>query len=161
MYGLASFRQAEGKWIIAVNDDIDGENADALFWAMAYRCRPQTDVEILKNQHPGHGPRSQLDDMDASVLIDATLKETYPPVSLPKKEFMEHAATIWNELGLPKLTPQKPWHGYDLGEWTQEFEHQAQQAIKGDYWTTGELNAQRRRDDVPMNTDVRDLKDKD
>jgi UbiD family decarboxylase len=159
MYGLASFRQAEGKWIIAVDEDIDGENPDALFWAMAYRCKPQNDVEILKYQDPGHGPRSQLDDMDASVLIDATLKETYPPVSLPKKVYMENAAKIWDELGLPKLKPESPWYGYDLGEWTEEFEHMAEQATKGDYWQTGKLNAQRRRNDVAMNTEVRTLGD--
>jgi UbiD family decarboxylase len=161
MYGLASFRQAEGKWIIAVNDDIDGENADALFWAMAYRCRPQNDVEILKNQHPGHGPRGVGDDTDASVLIDATLKGTYPPVSLPKKEYMERAATIWQELGLPRLNRQAPWFGYDLGEWTPGFEQQAKRATDGDYWKTGEANAQRRRSDLPMNTDVRSLDDED
>ena len=161
LYGLSAYRQAEGKWIIAVNEDIDGENADALFWAMAYRCKPQNDVQILKHQDPGHGPRSLEDFEDASVLIDATLKETYPPISLPKPEFMEKAAVIWAELGLPELRRQSPWFGYDLGEWTEEFEQMAQLAVKSEYWQTGQIMAQRRRNDVAMNTEVRTVKDQD
>ena len=161
LYGLSAYRQAEGKWIIAVNEDIDGENADALFWAMAYRCKPQNDVQILKHQDPGHGPRSLEDFEDASVLIDATLKETYPPISLPKPEFMEKAAVIWAELGLPELRRQSPWFGYDLGEWTEEFEQMAQLAVKSEYWQTGQIMAQRRRNDVAMNTEVRSVKDQD
>jgi 4-hydroxy-3-polyprenylbenzoate decarboxylase len=161
MYGLASFRQSEGKWIIAVNEDIDGENADALFWAMAYRCKPQHDVEIIKHQDSGHGPRDLDDPEDASVLIDATLNGTFPPVALPKQEFMERAAEIWDELGLPKLKRESPWYGYDLGEWTEEFEHMAELAVKSEYWETGKVIAQRRRNDVAMNTEVRSLKEDD
>ena len=37
MYGAASLHRAAGKYVIAVNDDIDPDNADAVFWAMAYR----------------------------------------------------------------------------------------------------------------------------
>ena len=160
LYGLASYRQAEGKWIIAVDEDIDGSNADALFWAMAYRCKPQRDLVVLPHQDGGHGPRTLDDPEDASVLVDATLKETYPPVSLPKPEFMERAAEIWAELGLPELERQEPWYGYDLGEWTEEFEKMADLAVKGDYWQTGQVMAQRRRNDVAMNTEVRTV-DKD
>jgi 4-hydroxy-3-polyprenylbenzoate decarboxylase len=93
------------------------DDTDAVFWAMSYRCKPHNDVEILKHKHEGHGPRSLLDSEDSAVLIDATLKETFPPVSLPKREFMEKAKKIWEELGLPKLKPKAPWFGYDMGEW--------------------------------------------
>ena len=161
MYGIASFRQAEGKWIIAVNDDIDPGNGDALFWVMSYRVRPHRDVEILKNKHEGHGPRSQVDSADSAVLIDATLKESYPPVALPKREYMEEAAKIWDELGLPALEPEAPWYGYDLGEWNEDFERMAQRAVRSEYWETGKIFAQRRRKDVAMNTEIRSLKDQD
>jgi 4-hydroxy-3-polyprenylbenzoate decarboxylase len=73
LYGVASLRRAEGKWIIAVNEDIDPDNTDAVFWAMSYRSKPHRDVEILKHKDEGHGPRSLLDSEDAAVLIDATL----------------------------------------------------------------------------------------
>lgn len=157
LYGVASLRRAEGKWVIAVNEDIDPDNTDAVFWAMSYRCKPHRDVEMLKHKDEGHGPRSLIDSEDSAVLIDATLKETFPPVSLPKRQYMENAKEIWEELGMPKLRPQAPWYGYDLGEWNEELEAMARRAVRSEYWTTGQIIAQRRRGDVPMNTEIRTL----
>ncbi len=160
LYGAASLHRAAGKYVIAVNDDIDPNNADALFWAMAYRANPALDVEILKHRDQGHGPRSARNGgEDASVLFDATLKENFPPISLPKKEYMENAKKIWDELGLPALKPQAPWYGYSLGEWEEEFDVMAKRAVESDYFKTGEIIAQRRRSDLRMNTEVRTLKD--
>ena len=122
---------------------------------MAYRCRPQNDVHVLEHKDQGHGPRSLIEPEDAAVLIDATLKEAFPPVSLPKKEFMENAAQIWDELGLPTLRPESPWFGYSLGEWGEDLEEMAGRAVKSEYWETGKIYAQRRRSDVAMNTEVR------
>jgi 3-polyprenyl-4-hydroxybenzoate decarboxylase len=162
MYGAASLHRAAGKYVIALNDDIDPDNADAIFWAMAYRANPALDVEILKHRDQGHGPRSQRNGgEDASVLFDATLKEDFPPISLPKKEYMENAKVIWEELGLPELKPQTPWHGYSLGDWDEEFDVMAKRAVESDYFKTGEIIAQRRRNDLAMNTEVRSLKDED
>jgi len=159
MYGIASHRMAEGKWIVAINEDIDPDDTNALFWAMSYRCKPHRDVEILKHQHEGHGPRSLIDSEDSAVLVDATLKETFPPISLPKKEYMENAKKIWEELGLPTVKPEAPWYGYDLGEWNDNLEHMAQLAVKSDYWETGKVIKRLRRNDVEMNTEVRTLDD--
>ena len=156
LYGAASLHRAAGKYVIAVNEDIDPDNADALFWAMAYRANPALDLEMLGHRDQGHGPRSLRNDgEDASVLIDATLKEDFPPISLPKREFMEKARTIWEELGLPPLKPETPWHGYSLGEWSDEFDRAAALATQGEYFETGRIIAQRRRKDVEMNTEVR------
>ena len=157
LYGVASLRRAEGKWVVAVNEDIDTDDANAVFWAMSYRCKPHRDVEILRHKDEGHGPRSLIDSEDGAVLVDATLKETYPPVSLPKRQYMEAAAEIWNELGLPRLKPERPWFGYDLGEWNADLEAMARRAARGDYWETGRIIAQRRRGDVAMNTEIRTL----
>ena len=157
LYGVASLRRAEGKWVIAVNEDIDPDDTNAVFWAMSYRCKPHRDVEILKHKDEGHGPRSLIDSEDGAVLVDATLKETFPPVSLPKRQYMEAAAEIWNELGLPKLKPERPWFGYDLGEWNEDLESMARRAVRSEYWETGRIIAQRRRGDVSMNTEVRTL----
>ena len=157
LYGVASLRRAEGKWIIAVNEDIDPDDTNAVFWAMSYRSKPHRDVEILKHKDEGHGPRSLIDSEDGAVLVDATLKETFPPVSLPKRQYMEAAAEIWNELGLPKLKPERPWFGYDLGEWNEDLESMARRAVRSEYWETGRIIAQRRRGDVSMNTEVRTL----
>ena len=84
--------------------------------------------------------------MDCScLLVDTTLKWGFPPVSLPKKEFMEDALNLWQEIGLPSLKLQEPWYGYSLGYWTEENEQQADLAVKGEYYQTGELFLQRRQ----------------
>jgi 4-hydroxy-3-polyprenylbenzoate decarboxylase len=156
LYGAAAWNRAAGKYIIAVNEDIDPDNADALLWAMSYRANPDLDLQILRHRDQGHGPRSQRNNgEDASVLIDATLKEDFPPISLPKREYMERAREIWQELGLPPLKPEAPWYGYSLGDWPEELEQAASLAVKGEYFQTGEKLVQRRRKDVAMNTEVR------
>jgi UbiD family decarboxylase len=160
LYGAAAWNRAAGKYVVAVNEDIDPDNADALLWAMSYRANPALDLQILHHRDQGHGPRSKRNDgEDASVLIDATMKEDFPPISLPKREYMEGARAIWEELGLPKLKPEAPWFGYSLGEWSDELERAAELAVKGDYFKTGELLVKRRRKDVKMNTEVRDLQE--
>jgi UbiD family decarboxylase len=158
LYGAAVLHRASGKYVIALNDDIDPTNADALLWAMSYRANPNLDFHILPHRDQGHGPRSKRNGgQDASVLIDATLKENFPPISLPKREYMERAKTIWEELGLPRLKPEVPWFGYSLGEWPAEMEEAAKRAIRGDYLETGKLLEKRRRKDVRMNTEVRNV----
>src|SRR5882672_2690839 len=47
LYGAAVLHRAAGKYVIALNDDIDPENADAIFWAMSYRANPNLDFHIL------------------------------------------------------------------------------------------------------------------
>src|SRR5580698_2840133 len=138
LYGAAVLHRAAGKYVIALNDDIDPENADALLWAMSYRANAGIDMHIMPHRDQGHGPRSKRNGgEDASVLIDATLKENFPPISLPKREYMENARKIWDELGLPKLKPEAPWHGYSLGEWSDDLDAAAARATRGDYFETG------------------------
>ncbi len=162
MYGLCSQHRAVGKYVIALDEDIDPQNMDAVWWALSYRCNPALDIEILKHRDQGHGPRSLRNDgEDASVLFDATLKEPFPPVSLPKREYMENAKKIWDELGLPPLKPQAPWFGTSLGEWDERFDVMAERAVKGDYWVTGDIIAQQRRNDVTMNTEIRRVRKKE
>jgi UbiD family decarboxylase len=156
LHGASALHRFAGKWIIAVDPDIDPENADALFWAMSYRCQPQHDLKMLPHKDPGHGPRGPHDGGEtAAVLINAMLKGTYAPVALPKREFMEQARAIWERLGLPPLTPQPPWHGYDLGHWPAELERQARMAVESNYFAVGEELAQQRRGDVDMNAPVK------
>jgi 3-polyprenyl-4-hydroxybenzoate decarboxylase len=158
LYGAAVLHRAAGKYVIAVNDDIDPDNADAILWAMSYRANPSLDFHILPHRDQGHGPRSKRNGgQDASVLIDATLKEDFPPISLPKREYMERAKVIWEELGLPELKPESPWFGYSLGEWPLEMEEDAKRATRGDYFEAGKRQEQRRRKDVRMNTEVRNV----
>jgi 4-hydroxy-3-polyprenylbenzoate decarboxylase len=155
LHGASALHRFAGKWIIAVDPDIDPENADALFWAMSYRCQPQHDLQLLPHKDPGHGPRGPHDGGEtAAVLVNATLKGTYAPVALPKREFMEQARAIWERLGLPALTPQAPWHGYDLGHWPPELERQARMAVESNYFALGDELERQRRGDVAMNAPV-------
>src|SRR5579864_6975568 len=159
LYGAASWNRAAGKYVIAVNEDIDPDNADALLWAMSYRANPALDLQILHHRDQGHGPRSKRNGgQDASVLIDATLKEDFPPISLPKRPYMERAKAIWEELGLPKLKPESPWFGYSLGEWSPDLDEAAERATRGDYFEMGKALEKRRRKDLRMNTEVRNVK---
>jgi UbiD family decarboxylase len=160
LYGAAVLHRAAGKYVIAVNDDIDPENADAILWAMSYRANAALDMHIMPHRDQGHGPRSKRNGgEDASVLIDATLKENFPPISLPKREYMENARKIWEELGLPKLKPEAPWYGYSLGEWSPDLDAAALRATRGDYFAAGKQLVKRRRKDVRMNTEVRNVKE--
>ena len=150
LYAAMTYNPGVGKIIIAVDEDIDPENLDAVFWAMAYRMKPDQDVAIIKNRSKGHAPPFELsgriidEPIDSAMLINATLREPFPPVSLPKREYMERAREIWEELGLPKLTPENPWFGYSLGQWTDELEEEARLAVMGRYYETGEKLARNR-----------------
>jgi UbiD family decarboxylase len=156
MMGAVAFRPSMSKIVVAVDEDIDPENMDAVFWALGYRSQPHRDVQIIRGTDIGHAPRHDARGSadDSCLLWDATLKETFPPISLPKKEYMERARKLWEKLDLPKLEPESPWHGYSLGDWNPELDEEAKLAIAGEFWQTGEKIAleRRRTDDVPLNT---------
>jgi len=65
-------------------------------------------------------------------------------VSLPRKEFMEKAKQIWEELELSPLKPRVPWYGYSLGAWGPEDEEEAELALRGEHFITGEKATSRR-----------------
>ena len=158
LYGASSLAAAIGKYVVAVNEDIDPSNGDAVFWALAYRANPALDVQILKHRVP-YGPRDKRshNGEDSTLLIDATLKSDMPPIALPKKEYMENAAKLWEELELPPLTPESPWHGYSLGDWTDEWDEMAKRAAEGNYMENGRRSAKLRRSDAFPNTSIRDF----
>src|SRR4029077_13072552 len=101
--GAASLRADCGKMVIAVSEDIDPVNTDALLWSLAYRSNPQEDVHIEPYRSMGHAPKSGPQTIDSTMLIDATLKGPMTPLALPKREFMERALEMWKQLGLPPL----------------------------------------------------------
>jgi UbiD family decarboxylase len=156
MMGAVAFRPSMSKIVIAVDEDIDPENMDAVFWALGYRSQPHRDVQIIRGTDIGHAPRHDTRGSadDSCLLWDATLKETFPPISLPKKEYMERARKLWEKLDLPKLEPESPWFGYSLGDWNPELDEEARLAIAGEFWQTGRKIASERRrtEDVPVNT---------
>jgi UbiD family decarboxylase len=142
LYGIANFRADCGKYVIAVSEDIDPLNGDAVFWSITYRANPTLDVHVLKHRAGGHGPHGGHG-ADSTMLIDATIKADMPPIALPKKEYMEKAKALWERLGLPELKPEAPWHGYELGDWNDYWDEMAARATAGDYKINGQLTQQR------------------
>lgn len=161
LHGASTLRADCGKICIAVSDDIDPTNTDAVLWSLAYRSNPAEDVHIAPHRASGHGPKSGRRAEDASMLVDATLKQTFPPLALPAREFMERARAIWDELKLPALSPQPPWHGYSLGDWDAAWDEYASRAIAGQWETTGVNTFARRRGGLTPETPVRDVEKKE
>jgi UbiD family decarboxylase len=155
MQGAASLQAQCGKLVIAVSEDIDPENADAIFWSLAYRSNFNEDVLVAPYRASGHGPKSGRASTEGTLLIDATLKHPMPPLALPAEPFMQHARAIWEELGLPRLSPKAPWHGYDLGDWLPAWDAYARAAVAGDWQANGEATRARRRGGLSPETPVR------
>ena len=142
------------KWVIAVDDDIDPEDLESVLWALSWRVQPHKDVQVQRGRNtdldPSGAPvESSFTDRTfpgglggSQILIDATRNWAYPPVALPTKEFMDNAKKIWEEelkdMGLPKLTPRLPWHGYQLGYWPDNWARVSKRAVEGKYLETGQ-----------------------
>ncbi len=156
LQGASSLRADCGKICIAVSEDIDPANADAIFWSLAYRSDPGIDVTIMPYRSAGHGPKSGKRE-DSTILIDATLKGDMPPLALPRKEFMDRALTLWRELNLPPITPQAPWHGYSLGDWDEHYDIYARRAVEGRWAESGSETIKRRRGGLAPETPARSV----
>jgi len=160
LHGAATLLADCGKICIALSEDIDPTNTDAVFWSLAYRSNPIEDVHIAPHRSAGHGPKSRPREEDSGLLIDATLKHSAPPLALPAREFMERARAIWQELELPALTPQPPWHGYSLGDWSQRWDVYAERAVAGKWQQSGEETFAGRCAGLTPETPVREVEGK-
>jgi UbiD family decarboxylase len=155
MQGAASLQAQCGKLVIAVSDDISPDNADAIFWSLAYRSNFLEDALITSHRSSGHGPKSVRAETEGTLLIDATLKHDLPPLALPTEEFMVRAKKIWQELDLPRIVPQSPWHGYQLGDWDEEWTEFANAAVAGNWRQSGKSTYGRRHGNLIPETPVR------
>jgi 4-hydroxy-3-polyprenylbenzoate decarboxylase len=154
MQGAATLQAQCGKLVIAVSEDIAPENADSIFWSLAYRSNFMEDMMMVPYRSSGHGPKSGRAAMEGTLLIDATLKSDMPPLALPAKEYMMKAKEIWDEIGLPRIVPQAPWHGYQLGDWDEEYTTFADAAVAGDWRKNGAATFGRRRGNLKPETPV-------
>jgi UbiD family decarboxylase len=160
LHGAATLLADCGKICIAVSEDIDPGNSDAVFWSLAYRANPSEDAHISPHRSAGHGPKSGPRHEESTLLIDATLKYSAPPLALPAREYMEHARAIWQDLNLPTLTPQPPWHGYSLGDWSERWDVFAARAVAGQWEQSGVETFARRRGGLIPETPVREAEGK-
>jgi len=153
LHAAAALSPPIRKFITVVDEDIDPWDADAVNWALSFRVQPHRDIQttqgIVSWLDPSSAPTDEplefpIPSGNSALLIDATIKWDYPPVSLPRKKFMERARRIWEEEGLPTLSVREPWHGYTLGRWSSENEEEAQLALIGEHYQTGEKLARQR-----------------
>ena len=157
LQGATSLQAQCGKVCIAVSEDVDPHNTDAVLWSIAYRSNIATDLLIVPFKSGGHGPKGARHS-DSALLIDATLKGKLTPLALPAREFMENARKIWEELDLPQLSPQPPWFGYSLGDWNDKWALWASRATTGDWAETGEETFTERLGGITPETPVRSVK---
>jgi UbiD family decarboxylase len=159
LHGAASLNAIAGKILIAVSEDIDPDNLDAVMWAIAYRCNPIEDVHISPYHGGVQGAQYGDRGLGSKLLIDATMKGAMAPLALPKKEFMERAQALWMELGLPPIAVKQPWHGYSLGDWIERWDTWAARAVNGTWEETGKETLARQRTGLKPETPARKVPD--
>lgn len=102
------------KWIIAVDEDIDPTNMDEVIWAMASRCNPIEDIDVLRNTwstwlDPTQNPPEKRP-YGSKALINACMEHRHLPVFSKRTTLREgvydKVATRWHDLGLPGEIPQ-------------------------------------------------------
>ena len=102
------------KWIIAVDEDVDPTNMDEVIWAMASRCNPLDDIDVLRNTwstwlDPTQNPPENRP-YGSKALINACKEHRHLPVfskrTTLRKEVYDEVAAKWTELGLPGDAPQ-------------------------------------------------------
>jgi len=101
------------KWIIAVDDDIDPTDTDQVIWAMASRCNPIDDLDVLRNTwstwlDPTQNPPEKRP-YGSKALINACKEHRHLPVfskrTALRKSIYDKVAGRWKELGLPGEIP--------------------------------------------------------
>jgi 3-polyprenyl-4-hydroxybenzoate decarboxylase len=155
LQGASTLQSNCGKIIIAVSEDIDPSSMDAVLWSLAYRTNPVDDMQIVPWRGGVQGAQYAGNKTDSGLLVDATRKRAMPPLALPTKPYMEHARALWEELGLPPLNVQAPWHGYTLDDWTDTWETYARRTAAGDWEETGRETLKRQRRGLLPETPVR------
>ena len=101
------------KLIIAVDEDIDPTDTDQVIWAMASRCNPIDDIDILRNTwstwlDPTQNPPENRP-YGSKALINACKEHRHLPVfskrtALSKGNY-DKIASRWKKLGLPGEIP--------------------------------------------------------
>jgi 4-hydroxy-3-polyprenylbenzoate decarboxylase len=167
MDALLAYGDRVGKLVIAVDEDINPHDPVAVTWAITHRSQPHKDIKVVGDRPFGatpigmvvSHPTSRYDKSESSLLIDATRKADFPPLSLPKKEFMVRARELWESLGLPELEVQEPWHGYFMGLWPEELDEEGRLAAAGEGEKIGE-KLKGTRVDVGEGETLKSMRDK-
>ena len=98
-----------GRFTVVVDEDVNIFDTDEVLWAMATRCDPAEDIEILKGCWSSPldtmipPEKRQCGDLTNSrAVIDATRpfvwRDRFPQVSASSPEWREKVLTKWNDL---------------------------------------------------------------
>ncbi len=125
------------KWIVAVDDDVDPTNINEVIWAMATRCNPVEDIDILRNTwstwlDPTQNPPDERP-WGSKALINACKEhrhlEVFSPRTTLTRPMWERIAARWaRELGLPGQAPELL--AYETGTKTVAY-HEASDLARG------------------------------
>jgi UbiD family decarboxylase len=107
---LGYFGTSYYKWIIVADEDDDIRDPFMREWILSWRVNPARDMRVLPNtaavelDPSGHPPEEiPAEELGSKVIIDATRRWKYPPLSLPSRRHLEAVAKRWPEYGLPPL----------------------------------------------------------
>jgi UbiD family decarboxylase len=101
------------KWIIAVDEDVDPTNMDQVVWALATRCNPVEDIDILRNTwstwlDPTQNPPEERP-YGSKALINACKEHRYLTEfsrrTKVRRSMYERVARRWAELGFSGPPP--------------------------------------------------------
>lgn len=148
-------QSTRAKYTVLVDSDISLRDSELLIWALSFRTQPGDDFAILQGGTGGLDPSAAPPGSGEGrmgsaggreytrVVVNATRKWAYPPVALPRKDYMERALQIWEDhKDLPKPEMQAPWYGYTLGFWDDKLQNYADLMVQGEYLKVGEEMAE-------------------
>ncbi len=102
------------KWIVAVDEDVDPTDIDQVIWAMATRCNPVEDIDILRNTwstwlDPTQNPPEERP-WGSKALINACKEHRYITSfsrrTAVRREIYDRFASRWSALGLEGTAPE-------------------------------------------------------
>jgi UbiD family decarboxylase len=102
------------KWIIAVDHDVDPSNMNQVLWAMATRCNPVEDIDILRNTwstwlDPTQNPPEERP-YGSKALINACMEHRYLKQfsrrTRVRRSVYESVAARWTQLGFTGAPPK-------------------------------------------------------
>ena len=111
MWAVWAFDPSFSKWVVVVDEDIDVRDYFQLLWAMSWHVQPARDVYVNRDTAGvALDPSIAEEDVDqlerktvlsSKVGVDATRKHKFPARSVPPKEDLDRADSLWAEYGLP------------------------------------------------------------
>ena len=102
------------KWIVVVDEDVDPSDTDQVLWAMATRCNPVDDIDILRNTwstwlDPTQNPPEDRP-YGSKALINACKEHKYQQIFSRRtaitRGMYQRVRERWQELGLAGEPPE-------------------------------------------------------